>query len=244
MISALVFLIATVYAAVGHGGASGYLALLAFFTTASSAQMSTTALILNLFVAGTAWRTFWRAGHGSVQLIRPFLVGSIPCAIVGGWLRVASPIYEGLLALALAFAAGRLILSTDVVPTPLVTRQPRRSLALLVGCMIGLISGIVGVGGGIFLSPLLILCRWADAKHTAAASACFITLNSVAGLLGRLTSGQLDGGLTLALVAPALVGGVVGSRLGAGVLPNLTLCRILAGVLMMAIVKRIMPWWS
>ena len=240
----MIFLVALVYASVGHGGASGYLAMLAVFTTASSSQMSTTALILNLFVAGTAWATFWRAGHGSVELIWPFLIGSIPCAVLGGRLRVTAPMYDGLLALALAFAAARLVVSATSPTSSTVMRRPRRAPAMLMGSIIGLISGIVGVGGGIFLSPVMILRRWADAKETAAASACFIFLNSAAGLLGRFSVGSLDAGAVLPLVGAALAGGVVGSRLGAGVLPRPALCRILAGVLMIAIAKRIMPWWS
>ena len=124
--------------------------------------------------------------------------------------------------------------------TPEVVRQPRHTLALLVGGAIGLISGIVGVGGGIFLSPLMIVCRWADAKQTAAVSACFIVLNSVAGLLGRVTAGPLDGTLALGVIVPALAGGLLGSRLGAGVLPKPALCRMLAGVLMIAITTSVM----
>lgn len=239
-----IFLVALVYASVGHGGASGYLAVLAVFTTASPAQMSTTALILNLFVAGIAWKTFWQAGHGSGRLIWPLLLGSIPCALLGGGLRVSSQVYDGLLAVALAFAAGRLALSASSSSPPASIRRPRGSLALVAGGVIGLISGLVGVGGGIFLSPLMILCRWADAKQAAAASACFIVLNSAAGLLGRFAAGQLDGGSSLPLAGAALAGGIVGSRLGAGRLPNPALRRVLAGVLMIAVAKRIAPWWS
>ncbi len=244
MIDALVFLVALVYASVGHGGASGYLALLAAFTTASPIEMSTSALILNLLVAGCAWRSFWQAGHGSIQLIRPFLLGSVPFAFLGGWLRVSSPWYEGLLAVVLAFAAGRLALSTLSSSSPIVTHQPHRGLARLVGGAIGLMSGIVGIGGGIVLSPLMILRRWADSKQTAAASACFIVVNSLAGLLGRSLAGRLDVGSSLAFVGPALVGGVVGSRLGAGVLPGPALRRLLAGVLLIAMAKQVVPWWN
>jgi hypothetical protein len=207
-------------------------------------EMSTSALILNLFVAGCAWKMFWDTGHGSVKLIRPFLLGSVPFALLGGWLRVSSPLYEGLLAVVLAFAAGRLALSTLPSSSPIVTRQPHRWLARLVGGAIGLMSGIVGVGGGIFLGPLMIVCRWADAKQTAAASACFIVVNSLAGLIGRSLAGQLDVGSSLAFVGPALLGGFVGSRFGAGVLPRPALCRLLAGVLLIAIAKQVMPWWN
>ena len=240
----MICLVALVYASVGHGGASGYLAVLAACTTIPSAQMSTTALILNVLVAGAAWQAFWRAGHGSLDLLWPFLLGSVPCALLGGSLRVSSRVYDGLLAFTLACAAVRLLLSAGSSSPPTAVRPPRRATALLIGGAIGAVSGIVGVGGGIFLSPLMILRRWADPKQAAAASACFIVLNSAAGLLGRGLVGLLDGRVALPFVGAAVAGGVLGSRLGAGRLSHPALRRILAGVLLIAIAKRVMPWWS
>jgi len=252
MINLLVFLVATLYGSVGHGGASGYLAVLALLGYAP-AMMSTSALLLNLVVAGTAWLTFWRAGYGSWRLIWPFLATSVPCALLGGWLDVSAQIYHRLLAVALLFAAGRLCLSAfqmaqaepkrSVAPparrdTSSAARMvPPRSVALPVGAGIGLISGIVGVGGGIFLSPLMVLCRWASAKQTAAASACFIVVNSAAGLAGRVAAGHVAVDGLAPLIGAAFAGGWLGSRLGAGYFSNPVLCRILAGVLMVAAVK-------
>ncbi|MBI3318984.1 MAG: sulfite exporter TauE/SafE family protein [Candidatus Omnitrophica bacterium] len=235
----LICIVAAVYASVGHGGASGYLAVLALAGYAP-AQMSTSALLLNLLVAGTACVTFWRAGHGSWRLLWPFLATSVPCALIGGWLDVPSHAYQWLFAVVLLFAAVRLCLPVLPAAQAIASSEPRCSAALPIGAGIGLISGIVGIGGGIFLSPLLVLCRWASPKQTAAASACFIVVNSAAGLAGRLAAGRVELGWLLPLVGVAFVGGWLGSRFGAGYVSNPALCRILAGVLAVAAMKGLM----
>ena len=228
----LVFVVAMVYASVGHGGASGYLAVMALFAF-SPTQMASSALLLNLLVAGTAWLMFWRMGHGSHSLLWPFVVGSVPAAFIGGWLPVSALTYRWLLAAVLLVAAVRLCMR--VIPSPAgVLKRPSASLAALAGMGIGLISGMVGVGGGIFLSPLMILKHWADPKQTAAVSAGFIVVNSAAGLIGRLVAGRLHVGIFLPLVAAAFVGGAIGARLGAGYVSNLWLRRVLAVVLVIA----------
>jgi hypothetical protein len=232
----LIFIVAALYASVGHGGASGYLAVLALAGYAP-AQMSTSALVLNVLVAGLACMAFWRAGHFSWRLTWPFLVTSVPCALVGGWLDVSSHAYQWLFAVVLLVAAVRLCLPVLPAAQAVASTGPRRSAAWPIGAGIGLISGIVGIGGGIFLSPLLVLCRWTSAKEAAAASACFIVVNSAAGLAGRLAGGRCEVGLLLPLVGVAFVGGWLGSRLGAGYFSNPALCRILATVLAVAAMK-------
>lgn len=232
----LVFLVAMVYASVGHGGASGYLALLAL-AGHEPAQMSTSALLLNLLVAGIGCLAFWRAGYGSWRLIRPFLAASVPCALIGGWLHIPSQTYHWLFAVVLLIAAVRLCLPVLLTDAGGAYTGPKRSAALPIGAGIGLISGIVGIGGGVFLSPLMVLRRWASAKQAAAASACFIVVNSAAGLAGRLVTGRDELSGLWPLVGAAFVGGWLGSRLGAGSLSNPALCRILAGVLAVAATK-------
>ena len=227
----LIFLVALVYASVGHGGASGYFAVMSLLAYAP-ARMASSALMLNLLVAGTAWLAFWRAGHGSSRLLWPFLAGSVPAAFLGGWMQVSSRTYGWLLALALLVAAVRLCLPLAQKAGAL--KQPGRFVSLAVGAGIGLISGIVGVGGGIFLSPLMILLRWADPKQTAAASAGFIVINSSAGLIGRWAVGRLAIGPAAPLVLAAFVGGLVGSRLGANHFSGARLRRVLAVVLAVA----------
>ena len=245
----LIFVVAMLYASVGHGGASGYLAVMSLLGGYSRAQMGSSALVLNLLVAGTACLMFGRAGHGSFQLLWPFVVGSVPAACVGGWLPVSSQTYGWLLAAVLCVAAVRLCLPARAErreaggpalrhTEPLM--RPRRSLAVLVGVGIGLISGVVGVGGGIFLSPLMMLLRWADAPHTAAASAGFIAVNSVAGLMGRFVAGRCVMGPLVPLIVAALAGGVVGSRWGANRCSGVSLRRLLALVLVIAAGKLVL----
>lgn len=235
MLMILVFLVALVYASVGHGGASGYLAAMALVGGYSSAAMSTSALILNLLVAGTASLAFWRAGHGSLSLLWPFMVSSVPAALVGGWLPISAQTYRWLLALCLLVASVRLCLRS--MRDDGRAGAPPLAVALPVGGAIGVISGIVGVGGGILLSPLMVLLRWATVKRTAAISAAFIVVNSLAGLAGRLIAGRLVIGSLVPLVIAAFAGGVLGSRLGANHFSGLWLRRLLALVLVVAASK-------
>jgi len=159
-ICALFFIIALLYSSVGHGGASGYLAVLSFFSFVPM-QMSTTALILNLLVAGTSFISFYRAGHFSAKLTYPFLITSVLAAFLGGMIIVSPRAYSLLLAVVLLFAAFRLIIEIRPAPEISVSKFPSLLVALPVGAGIGLISGIVGVGGGIFLSPLILFMKWA-----------------------------------------------------------------------------------
>ena len=232
----LIFFVAAAYSSVGHGGASGYLAVLSFFGLAP-AVMAPSALLLNLLVAGLSFISYYRAKHFVFRLLWPFLLTSIPFAFLGGLLHVSARAYMMLLAAALIFAALRLIFVTAKAPEESFVRPPSLWVALPVGAGIGLLSGIIGVGGGIFLSPLLILLGWADAKRTAAASAAFIWINSVAGLYGHLLKRSVDWSGLLWLVAAAFAGGLVGSWLGAERLRGVWVRRILGMVLLLAAVK-------
>jgi uncharacterized membrane protein YfcA len=232
VIAVLVMGVATLYASVGHGGASGYLAVLSFFILDPS-LLSTTSLLLNVLVAAIGTYQFARAGHFSRSLVWPFVLLSVPFAFVGGILRVSSDVYLLLLAGVLLFAAYRLIRGPVVVgDEPSV--PPSRAVAIASGGGIGLLSGVVGVGGGIFLSPVMILMKWATAKQTAAISALFITVNSVAGLAGRFARGGLEVGTIWPLVLAAALGGSVGSYLGAGRFTSRFLRQLLGVVLFIA----------
>lgn len=232
----LIFLVALAYSSVGHGGASGYLAALTLFSLAAS-KMVPSALVLNLLVAGMAFVSFARAGHFSRRLLLPFVATSIPAAFLGGLIPVSVRTYSFLLAGALLFAAFRLIYSMGGAESEPSYKPPSVAVSLPVGAVLGFVSGMVGVGGGIFLSPLLLLLRWADAKRTAAVSAAFIFLNSAAGLYGHLSRTQMDWPGMLPLVAAAFSGGLVGSYLGAWRLPSVWLRRILGIVLLVAAFK-------
>lgn len=235
LLAALFFVAALLYASVGHGGGSAYLAVMALAGVSPQA-MRPTALLLNVLVAGIGTAQFARAGHFSARLFWPFAAGSIPLAFLGGMIAVPGVIYRQLLGGVLLFAAARLAFRVRATAAP--GRRPMPiALAIPVGAALGLLAGLTGVGGGIFLSPLLLIGRWAEPKTTAAVSAAFILVNSIAGLLGRLPSiGHLPPALP-AWAAAVVVGGVLGSGAGSRRLASLTLRRLLAVVLVVAGVK-------
>ncbi|MBI4427734.1 MAG: sulfite exporter TauE/SafE family protein [Ignavibacteriales bacterium] len=235
LISVLILLVAALYSSVGHGGASGYLAVLSFFAVAPS-QMATTALMLNVLVAGLSLISYYRAKHLSSGLAWPFVVASVPAAFAGGAIHVSEKIYFVLLAVVLIFAALRLAFSGDFQVEQRAS-SVKLAVSLPAGAGIGFLSGIVGVGGGIFLSPLMLLMRWASTKQTAAVSALFIVVNSLGGLAGRGLRGGLDLTASIPFIVAAFVGGFVGSSYGARKFSGLLLRRILALVLLIAAFK-------
>lgn len=173
---------AFLYASVGHGGASGYLAVMGL-AELSPATMKPAALALNVVVAGIGSWKYLRAGAFNWQVFWPFAVVSIPMAYVGGAISIPAEVYKPLVGAALLFAAWRMVLSTRQLEVP---RRPLKLwLALVAGAAMGLLSGLTGVGGGIFLSPLLLLLGWAGTRETSGIAALFILLNSLAGLLGH-----------------------------------------------------------
>ena len=236
VISVLFFAVAFLYSSVGHGGASGYLAVLSFFTLAPT-LMSTTALILNILVSGIALGTFLRAKHLEIKLTWPFIVSSIPAAFLGGTLQVSAYDYQFLLAAVLLVAGLRFLFESRPLGEESELKSPSLLVSLPVGASIGLVSGVVGVGGGIFLSPLILMMRWSDAKRTAATSAAFILSNSLAGLSGRVTEGSFAVGSLLPLLIVAFVGGLLGSHFGAVRYSQGTIRKLLGGVLLIASIK-------
>ena len=232
------FVIAMVYASVGHGGASGYLAALSFVVLRPD-EMATTALTLNLFVGGLALASFVRAGHLISSLTWPLVAASVPCAFLGGVTVVPLRAYAWLLAIALVVAAFRLVKEAPASQEARV-KIPGLAIALPVGGVIGWLSGVVGIGGGIFLSPLLLFLGWATPKQAAASSAGFIVVNSAAALLGRWVRHGIRYGAMWPLLLAACAGGLVGARLGASQFSGRTLKRLLAIVLLVAAMKAVM----
>ncbi len=234
----LIFTAALLYSSVGHAGASGYLAAMALFGLAPDA-MKPTALVLNLVVATVGTIRFARAGHFDWKLFWPFAALSVPMAFLGGKASLPISTYKIILGCVLLFAAWRLVVkpaaqsSAELKPLSM----PR---ALIFGAVIGLLSGLTGVGGGIFLSPLLLFLGWADVKKTAGISVAFILVNSAAGLLGHLTSVK-NVPHEIAWWAPAaLVGGIIGAELGSRRLEPVTMRRLLSVVLIVAGVKMLL----
>jgi uncharacterized protein len=227
---ACIALAATLYSSVGHGGASGYLAVMALFGFAP-VFIKPAALAMNIAVAGLVFYRLWRAGYFDIRLFWPFALGSIPFAFVGGALTLPGGIYKILVAMTLWVAASRLLWKTQ---DHAASATPNLWIALAVGAGLGFLSGLTGVGGGIFLSPLLLLLRWANMRSTAAVSAAFILVNSIAGLAGHATVAVAWPAQLPLLIVAALAGAVVGSELAVRRLAPATLRRLLGVVLVIA----------
>ncbi|HEX8636331.1 MAG TPA: sulfite exporter TauE/SafE family protein [Pyrinomonadaceae bacterium] len=240
ILALLILAAAALYSSVGHAGASGYLAAMALFGLAP-ATMKPTALCLNILVASIATFRFWRAGCFHWPLFWPFAVASIPLAFIGGAITLPNAIYKQIVGATLLYAAVRLFLFTRAqAEAATATRRVPLATAILFGGLLGFLSGLTGVGGGIFLSPLLLLSGWADTRRTAGVSAAFILVNSIAGLSGNLTNlHALPPALPYFALA-AIVGGVVGSEFGSRRLTSVTIRRLLAVVLVVAGVKMIL----
>lgn len=238
LVALLIGLAAIVYSAVGHGGASAYLAVMALAGVAPDV-MKPSALLLNILVSSiAAWR-FARAGHLSWRLLLPFAAASVPAAFVGGFLALPARGYQIVLGVVLAYAGVRMFAGSPTAEDRPLALPPLR-IAAAAGAGIGLVSGLIGVGGGIFLSPLILLVGWAGVRTTAAVSAMFILVNSIAGLSGHLLGAPgLPGGLR-AWAGAAVLGAWLGSGLGSRAIPRPALLRLLAAVLIVASVKLVL----
>jgi uncharacterized membrane protein YfcA len=235
LLLAAAFLIAAVlYSSVGHAGASGYLAVMAF-AGMPAPMMRPTALVLNLLVASIATVRFARAGLFSWRLFWPFALGSIPLAFVGGAITLPGHWYRTLVGIILWLAAARLALNLAMARRAL----PPKPVAVGCGAGIGLLAGLTGTGGGIFLSPLLLFMGWAETRQTGGVAAAFILVNSAAGLAGNPASlGHLPPQLPL-WAGAAVVGGLIGAELGSRRIGTPTFRRLLAAVLVVAGIKLI-----
>lgn len=230
----LLFIVAFLYASVGHGGASGYLALMALFSVAPEV-MKPTALLLNLFVSLTAFIQFYRGKHFVWKVFLPLALASVPMAFVGGLITIDATLYKKILGLLLLFSVVRLLIPSKKNVADL--QSSHFYGALLMGGVIGLLSGMIGIGGGIMLSPLLLFFKWTDQKQTAAISALFIFVNSASGLMGQLTNGIQFSTNMYGYVGIAFVGGIGGAYFGAMKFKQSGMQKILAMVLAVASYK-------
>ncbi|GAA4270109.1 sulfite exporter TauE/SafE family protein [Hyunsoonleella aestuarii] len=222
------------YSSVGHGGASGYLALMALFSFAPE-SMKPTALLLNIFVAGISFYYYFKAGHFNKKLFISFAIASIPLAYLGGTIDVDASIYKKILAVLLIFAILKMLNVFGKESDN--TKQVKLWQGLIVGGIIGFFSGLIGIGGGIILTPVILLLHWGKMKEAAAVSALFIWVNSAAALIGQLSSGVSIKKDAFVLVAIALIGGVLGGYYGSKKINNQRLRYILAFVLIIACAK-------
>ncbi len=226
-----IFIVAMLYASVGHGGASGYLAVMALFSLHPEA-LKPTALLLNIVVAGVGTYLYCSAGQFSWRVFWPFVITSIPMSFLGGTFSLSPELYRPLLGMVLMFAAWRLFARRK--HDDYETKAPNIQLSMLVGGVLGFASGLIGVGGGIFLSPLMILLRWAEVREVSGVAALFILVNSVSGLLGHMSSLHHVPEYAPLLAGVALLGGSIGALCGSRHLPVATILKTMSLMLVMA----------
>lgn len=231
------FVVGFMYASVGHGGASGYMATMILFGV-SPVLMKPSALLLNLFVSTVSFIQFYRAGHFRWATFWPFALASVPLAFIGAKLPLTDTLYKQLLAFCLLLAVARLVWTirdteTDTHPVPL-------GAGLISGGIIGLLSGMLGIGGGIILSPLMLLFRWGKLKEVAATSALFIFVNSLSGLFGLVSKGYTPEPAVWTWIAVAFAGGLLGGYFGSQRFSVPVLRYVLAVGLLVAGVKLVL----
>ncbi len=230
----LLVIVAFLYASVGHGGASGYLALMSLFCYPVT-FMKPTALLLNVLVSAISFYFYYREKQFECKLFYPFAITSIPFSFLGGMITIETHFYKIILATVLLFAVARLL---GLFGKGKVEIKPIHiPLALCIGAVIGFISGLIGIGGGIILSPVLLLLGWATMKQTAAVSSLFIFVNSIAGLFGFVTKGGTLPTSSSIIIIAAVIGGIAGGYFGSKKFNTTTLRTVLAIVLTIAIVK-------
>lgn len=230
-------IVAFLYSSVGHGGASGYLALMAIFSFAPG-MMKPTALLLNLFVAAVAFYHYYKEGHFNKKLFLYFAIASIPMAFLGGTIEVDASIYKRILGVLLIFAILKML--NVFGKESLEIKKVKIWQGLLVGGLIGFFSGLIGIGGGIILGPVILLLHWGKMKEAAAVSALFIWVNSAAGMVGQISSGVTLSSQSFILVLFALIGGFFGGYIGSKKVNNKQLKYVLVFVLFLASFKLIL----
>jgi uncharacterized membrane protein YfcA len=230
---AAVFAVAFFYSSVGHGGATGYLAVLAVLGIAP-ASAKVAVLIANVLVAGVALWRFWKAGHFDWKILLSFAAASVPFAVLGSKIHISPQAYKIVLGAVLSVAGIVLLFRSRWQTDDVALRKCFLPVALLVGAVLGFLAGLTGIGGGVFLSPLLYLFRWVKPKTTGGIAAGFIILNSIGGLAGAGWEKVTHAGPLLWLTLPAVIGALLGTHFGARRWSSVTFSRVLAGVLIFA----------
>lgn len=235
IMTAAIAIVALLYSSVGHAGASGYIAVMSLFSIAPE-EIRPIALSLNIVVGCIGTWQFWRAGHFSWSLFWPFALLAVPLAFVGGFINLPTHAFKVLVGCILLLSALQLVFRPPAEGDPV---PPSKPLAMGAGAGLGLLAGLTGTGGGIFLTPLLIFMRWARTSTAAGVSAPFILVNSIAGLSGNISATKHLPGFIAPLFLAVIVGGFIGSHLGSHRLPHFAIKRLLAAVLVIAGAKLI-----
>lgn len=231
----LLFIVAFLYSSVGHGGASGYLALMALFGI-STVLMKPAALMLNIFVSFVSFYQFYRGGYFKWKLFYPFALASVPMAFIGSLVTIDAITYKRILGVLLIFALPRLFGFFEK-KSAAEQKEVNLYLALFIGAIIGFLSGMIGIGGGIILSPIILFLSWGDMKQTAPVSALFIFVNSIAGMVGLLLKGNTIHPIIYGWLIVALLGGSLGAYYARKKFSNTLLKQLLGLVLIIAIFK-------
>ncbi|MBC8266686.1 MAG: sulfite exporter TauE/SafE family protein [Flavobacteriales bacterium] len=237
-----ILIMAFLYASVGHGGASGYHAIMALFAV-ETILMKSTALTLNIFVAGISFYHYQKAGYFRWKVFLPFAIGSIPLAYLGGTIEIQEEIYKGILGIFLVFAVLKML--GIIGKEKKEVRKLPFSIGIIFGGILGFFSGLIGIGGGIILSPVLLLFRWAKMKEAAAISSLFILVNSISGLTGIISSGNYTPVKNLGLwILIVIIGGYFGSYLGSKKMSNKKVRYLLVFVLSLASIKLLLTFYN
>ncbi len=234
-LAALFFLVAFTYSSVGLGGGSSYTALMAVFGV-STLAIPMVSLSLNLFVTSIGSFNFIRNKHARIKLVLPFLISSIPMAYLGGSLKLPKEIFYWLLLLSLVFVALRIYFWQNTPIKLNIAQNGKTIISFIAGSILGLIAGIVGIGGGIYLVPLIIILGLGTGKEAAACGAIFIWLNSFSGLVSRLQYNSIDLTGYIPLIAAVIAGGTLGSFMGSFKFSPRAMEKILGAVIIIAII--------
>ena len=234
LLAAIFFLVALAYSSTGLGGGSTYTALLAIFGV-SYLLIPSIALILNVLVTAVGSFNFIRKGYGRAGLILPFIVTSMPMAYLGGSLSLRSDVFYWILLVTLIISAARIYLFERISIRLTTGRNQQIAISLLTGSVLGFVAGTVGIGGGIYLVPLILLLGLGTEQEAAATSAVFVLINSVTGLVARTRYHEIDLASIAPLIVAVIIGGIWGSLLGSGRLSSVTLDRILGVIILIAI---------
>jgi uncharacterized protein len=235
--------IALLYSSVGHGGATGYLAILSL-TKLPPNEIATTALVLNVLTATVSLLFFIESKQFKLRICAPLLATSIPAAFIGGMVSLHKG-YFLLLAIVLLMSALKMFYDSFHKPAEdHETKQINYPQAFGIGAGLGLLSGMAGIGGGVFLSPVLLFLNWTTVKQTSATAAIFIVCNSISGLIGRAATDRLEFGTIMPYLVASFIGAIAGSFLGAKKLQNKILRQALAAVLLVAVCKLLLLYFK
>lgn len=233
-LAVLFFIVAFIYSSVGLGGGSSYTALMAIFGV-NTLAIPMVSLSLNLFVTTIGSYNFIRNKHAKLKLILPFSISSVPMAYLGGSLQLSKDIFYWVLLISLIFVAARIYFWKNITLKLNLNQKEKIIISLIAGSLLGLIAGIVGIGGGIYLVPLIIILGLGSEKEAAACGAIFIWLNSFSGLISRLQYNSIDLTNYIPLIVAVLVGGTLGSYMGSFKFSPKVMDKILGVVILIAI---------